>query len=161
MRFGVISDTHGYLNRKVAQHFTALDGIFHAGDIGRDEVLLGLGDMAEVYAVRGNTDYSGLAGEQPDRAEHLHAMLGPVTVFVTHIVGRPGMLAPRAQALIEACSPRVVIFGHSHAVCHEESDGVLFLNPGSAGRARFGTVPSIALLHLEEEFPRAEIIYLE
>ena len=158
MRFGVISDTHGYLNRKVQEYFTGLDGILHAGDIGRDEVLQGLGDMAEVNAVRGNTDQSGLAYHQP---EHRCLRLGDFTVLVTHIAGLPGPIAPRARALIEDCAPRVVVFGHSHAVCHQEKDGILFLNPGSAGRARFGTPPSVALLHLEGQTPRAEIIYLE
>ena len=50
MRFGVISDTHGYLNRKVQGYFTGLDGILHAGDIGCDEVLQGLGELAVVHA---------------------------------------------------------------------------------------------------------------
>jgi predicted phosphodiesterase len=54
-----------------------------------------------------------------------------------------------------------VISGHSHQPSIAHRDGVLYLNPGSAGPRRFQLPISFALLHITDSKPTAEIIELK
>jgi uncharacterized protein len=82
-----------------------------------------------------------------------------VTIYLTHIGGRPAELA---QALPEApeLRPQVYIFGHTHVALCERVAGVLFLNPGAAGRPRFGGGLSVALLTVANGQAEATIVPL-
>jgi hypothetical protein len=82
-----------------------------------------------------------------------------VRIFMTHIGGRPADLA-RALPASSQQRPQVYIFGHTHVALHEECDGVLFLNPGAAGRPRFGGGLSVAILDLAAGRARATIVPL-
>jgi putative phosphoesterase len=75
---------------------------------------------------------------------------------MTHIFGRP---ADMKRALPDP-RPDVLIFGHSHLALLETHDGVLFLNPGAAGRPRFGGGLSVALLDVESGRATARIVPL-
>jgi uncharacterized protein len=135
---GVISDTHGYLYPEVARELEGADHIVHAGDVGAYEVLAALRRIAPVTAVRGNVDMGGWADALPSRAE---VELAGVCVVVAHI-------SPRADGAGRAGQPVVVVAGHSHIAASEWRDGVLYLNPGSAGPRRFGRPRTMARLQV-------------
>jgi putative phosphoesterase len=140
-KFGIISDTHGYLDPQVLEIFAGVDRIFHAGDIGYPAVILELEGVAPVTAVLGNND-AGLDFRETEVAE-----VGGLKILVHHIVtpGFPGeILAHR----LERERPDIVLFGHTHRPCAERHGGVFFLNPGYSGRPRMNTPRSVALIEL-------------
>jgi putative phosphoesterase len=154
---GVISDTHGHIDPRALAALRGAELILHAGDIGGEQVITTLEALAPVLAVRGNTDTGPLARRYP--AMHRLERAG-VRITITHIGGRPEELA-RALPREEELRPQVYIFGHSHVALLETVDGVLFLNPGAAGRPRFGGGLSVALLEVGAGRAAAQIVRLE
>lgn len=144
LRVGLISDTHGLLRPEALQALRGVDRIIHAGDIGSAEILDALGTLATVHAVRGNNDRGPWAGDIPP-SEMLE--LDGVTAYVIHDLGELD-LDPLAAGVT------VVVSGHSHRPAITERDGVLYVNPGSAGPRRF-RLP-IALGFLEVDGGRAQ-----
>jgi putative phosphoesterase len=136
MLIGVIADTHGYVDARLAVAFTGVEAILHAGDVGGLQVLEDLRAIAPVHAVRGNNDekLGGLG-----LPLHLDLELAGTRIQVVHQL-------PHARP---PAGTRVLVYGHSHAVRIEEVAGVLHLNPGAAGRAGFHRVQSVALLRIE------------
>jgi putative phosphoesterase len=154
MLIGVISDTHGRLDPRALAALAGVERILHAGDIGTGTVIDALESIAPVSAVYGNVDAgTPLARRFPAT---LQLELGGARVYTTHVGGRPASLA---RALPEP-RPDVYIFGHSHVALLETLDGVLFLNPGAAGRPRFGGGLSVALLAIEDGHASARIVRL-
>ena len=153
MRIGIISDTHGYFDRRVTAHFSGVDRIIHAGDIGTEAVLTRLQALAPVTAITGNVDWGGPLDHTYRRVERLE--VAGYTIYVTHIGGSPAELVDR----LPTPRPEIYIYGHSHIPAVERRDGVLFLNPGAAGKPRFGRKPSVALLELGDE-PVAHLVML-
>ena len=153
MRLGIISDTHGFFDARVAAHFTGVDQIIHAGDIGNVEVIGRLEVIAPVTAVTGNVDWGGPLDRLHPRVARLE--IAGRQIYITHIGGRPAELV---RALPEP-RPDVYIFGHSHIPLVQEIDSVLFLNPGAAGKPRFGRQPSVAILDFDAH-PEAQVIML-
>jgi uncharacterized protein len=137
MRIGIISDTHGLLRPEAADRLADVDHIIHAGDIGSAEVIEGLRRIAPVTAIRGNVDRGEWAAGYPHTA---FVRLGGRFFHVLHNLKELD-LDPAAAGI------DVVVSGHSHRPKIEAADGVLYLNPGSAGPRRF-TLP-IALATLE------------
>jgi hypothetical protein len=154
MLIGVIGDTHGRFHAAIATHFAGVEHILHAGDIGKAQVMEQLAALAPVTAITGNVDWGGPLDQQYQRTEQI--TLAGCIIYMTHIGGKPSKLI---RSLPQP-APQVYIFGHSHIALVEELNGVLFLNPGSAGPARFGKQPSLALLTIEDGQPRAEIVSL-
>ncbi len=154
MRIGVISDTHGIFHPDVPRHFAGVERILHAGDIGRAEIIARLESIAPVVAVTGNVDWGGPLDRRFKRVERLE--LAGCAIYMTHIGGTPEAMIGR----LPAPRPDVFICGHSHIPLVERLNDVLFLNPGSAGPARFGRAPSLALLRIANGQPSAEIIAL-
>lgn len=150
-RFGVISDTHGYLPEEALSAFQDVDMILHAGDIGSPAILQALETVAPVVAVRGNMD-SGPWAEPLWEKEHIQA--GERLIHLIHDVG---ML--RMDSIRSTCA--AVVNGHTHRPRVETRDGILFLNPGSAGAPRYGEPPSVALLQLSETDVSADLIRLQ
>lgn len=134
---GLISDTHGLIRREALTALAGVDRIIHAGDIGGQEVLAALEGVAPVSAIRGNMDHAG----GWDRQLPLTAVVevGPVSIYVLHDRFRLD-LDPRAAGMA------AVVFGHSHQPFVEERDGVLYINPGSAGPRRFNYPITVARL---------------
>ena len=153
MRIGVISDTHGYFDPRITTHFAGVEHIIHAGDIGDAAVLARLEALGPVTAVTGNVDWGGPLDRRYGRTARLE--FAGYTIYVTHIGGKPAALAAR----LPDPRPDVYIYGHSHIPSVEHLNGVLFLNPGAAGKPRFGRRPSLALLELGNE-PAAQVIML-
>jgi putative phosphoesterase len=147
MRVGVISDTHGLLRPEAEARLTGADHIIHAGDIGAPEIVPRLGRLAPVTAIRGNVDRGAWAEAYPETAE---VMLAGRRIFVLHDLAALG-LDPAAGGAA------VVISGHSHRPKVEIEGGVLYLNPGSAGRRRFRLPVTLATLDLTGERSEAEI----
>ncbi|HEX6994730.1 MAG TPA: metallophosphoesterase family protein [Gammaproteobacteria bacterium] len=146
---GVISDTHGLLRPEAAAALEGCDAIVHAGDIGDPAVLHALDAIAPVTAVRGNVDK--WATDLPDTAM---LEIEGRWLYVIHDVNALD-LDPRAAGI------DVVIAGHSHKPGVRERDGVLYLNPGSAGPRRFKLPVALALLEIAADRLEPRVVELE
>jgi putative phosphoesterase len=122
--------------------------IIHAGDVGKPEVLDALREIAPVAAVRGNVDRGAWAQGLPVTEV---AEVGEALIYVLHDLDELD-LDPAAAGF------HAVISGHSHKPAIHEKQGVLYLNPGSAGPRRFRLPVSIALLSIEGKSLQAQIV---
>jgi putative phosphoesterase len=150
---GIISDTHGVLRPEAVEALRGSDLIVHAGDIGDGEgpqVLAGLRALAPLIAVRGNCDRDAWALELPVEETF---EVGGLMVHVLHDLARLDFL-PQTAGIA------VVISGHTHRPRVDRKDGVLYINPGSAGQQRFDLPVSLARLNLARKGPQAEIVKL-
>ena len=151
-RVGVISDTHGLLRPQAAELLAASDLIIHAGDVGKPNVLDALRDIAPVIAVRGNVDRDAWADALP------HVADAEVDGHKLHVVHNLQDLAINPTST----GVSVVIAGHSHkARLERRDDGVMYLNPGSAGPRRFKLPVSLAIMQIEGARIDAHIHELE
>lgn len=150
-RIGVISDTHGLLRPEALRALRGSDRIVHAGDVGDPGILDELGRLAPVAAVRGNVDRGPWAEALPE-TEVVEA--GSVHLYVLHDLGALD-LDPAAAGFA------AVVSGHSHRPASELRDGVLYLNPGSAGPRRFRLPITLARLTVSGDRLSAEIVELE
>ena len=150
MRIGLISDTHGLLRPQALERLRNTACILHAGDVGDEAVLRALQLLAPVHAVRGNNDHGPWADALPPA---LTLAFGGYKVHLLHDLKA---LAPDRAAQ----GVRVVVSGHSHKPLVQEREGVLHVNPGSAGPRRFSLPVTVGLLFLESTGPRAEILPL-
>jgi uncharacterized protein len=141
---GVLSDTHDHLYPEVKVLLSGVDHIIHAGDVCNPHLLTELRGIAPLTVVRGNCDMGPWANALPPRAQ---PELGGLQILVGHVGGRLRQEVARSGA--EAGGVDVVIFGHSHQALVERKDGVLYLNPGSAGPRRYGHPRTIAFLKIE------------
>src|SRR3954452_6370463 len=151
LRIGVISDTHGLLRPEALRALAGADLIVHAGDVGGPEVLDALRAVAPVVAVRGNNDRGEWATAL---AETEVVETGGRSLYVLHDLKELD-LDPRAAGF------DAVIAGHSHQPRIERRDGVLYLNPGSAGPRRSRLPIAIAWLAVETASLDAEIVHLD
>jgi len=156
---GLVSDTHGFFDPRLVKVLAGAELILHAGDVGSEDVIDGLERIAPVRAVRGNVD-SPEAGWRPS----LTASPGGLVTHVLHILPSPqsrleawAQAERNARALPRAAerlrsgfdpSVEMVVFGHSHEPCLVSMGGVLWVNPGSAGRKRFRLPRTCALVEL-------------
>lgn len=147
MRVGLISDTHGLLRQEALEALAGVDGIVHAGDIGTPGVLEALRALAPVHAVRGNNDRGAWASSLPARLV-LH--LAGVRMQVLHDV--KDLELDRAAGGFQ-----VIVSGHSHKPGVVRREGILFVNPGSAGPRRFRLPVTIGYLTLAHGTADAQI----
>jgi len=145
---GVISDTHGLLRTEALAALHGCDAIVHAGDIGKPEVLEQLAKLAPLTAIRGNVDTWAI--DLPDTAV---LTLAGKRFYVIHNANELA-LDPRAAGFA------AVISGHSHVPKSETKDGVLYLNPGSAGPRRFKLPVAVAKILFRDGDIEAELITL-
>lgn len=142
MRIGVISDTHGFLDPKVARLFRGVEHILHAGDIGLPGVVLELESIAPVTAVLGNTDAA-----LSFRETEIVRLAG--RKFLVHHIVNPRSPTDTLKERLAREQPDVVVFGHTHKPFRESLGPTLFLNPGYAGKPRFGLDRSVAVLECD------------
>ncbi|HEX6705190.1 MAG TPA: metallophosphoesterase family protein [Albitalea sp.] len=147
MRIGLISDTHGLLRPEALQALAGSDRIVHAGDIGDAAILESLAAIAPVTAVRGNNDQGTWAQALPHTALLVE---GGVRILVIHDV----------KELSGVVDAQVVIAGHSHQPKVERREGVLFVNPGSAGPRRFKLPVCVGRLIVQRGRAEAELMPL-
>ena len=148
---GVISDTHGLVRPQALQALRGVDLIIHAGDIGAPEVMDALKSIAPVVAIKGNNDNEAWATSLPDTKL---VQLNAAKLYVIHNVKELDC-DPVARGI------QVVISGHSHKPSVVKRDGVLYLNPGSAGPRRFKLPVAVGKLHVNSLNVKAELIELE
>jgi putative phosphoesterase len=148
---GVISDTHGLMRPEALQALAGVERIVHAGDIGDRAVLEALARVAPLTAVRGNNDRGRWAADIPETEV---VEMGGVSLYVLHDLHELD-LEPRAAGFA------AVISGHSHQPKIDERDGVLYLNPGSAGPRRFKLPISLAKLTIRNARLRARLVTLQ
>jgi hypothetical protein len=150
-RVGLISDTHGLLRPEAIRALQGSDLIIHAGDIGKAAVLAALRAAAPVTAVRGNIDKGVWADALPKTAV---VQIAQVSTYVIHDVDDLDLMP-------EAAGFRVVVTGHSHRPSLEERNGVLFVNPGSAGPRRFNLPVGLALMEVQGTSVEVELVTLD
>lgn len=137
-RIGLISDTHGLLREEAIEVLRGSDLILHAGDVGKPEILETLKQIAPMVAVRGNVDTAAWANTLPLTAV---AEAADILIYVLHDLHQLD-LKPAAAGF------HIVVSGHTHKPLREERDGVLYINPGSAGPRRFNLPVMVARLNL-------------
>ena len=148
---GLISDTHGLLREEAVRALRGSDLILHAGDVGGPEILETLRNLAPVVAVRGNVDTGEWARALP-LTEVIQA--DSVTVYMIHILNDLNINPVAARM-------HIVVSGHSHKAGQIEKDGVMYINPGSAGPKRFQLPVTVARLDLGKRLWRVEFVQLE
>jgi hypothetical protein len=175
---GIISDTHGLLRPEALDALGGCSLILHAGDVGDEEILQGLAAIAPVRAVHGNTDQGPLQrdlpatlvvdltsedGEIVDSGEPVDVDISPSD----DPSGDQGLLAYLLHDLDDldldpaAAGIAIVVTGHTHKPVIEKSDGVIYLNPGSAGPRRFDLPVTVAKVVVGGETVEVEIVELE
>ena len=147
---GIISDTHGLLRPEAERRLAGVDHIIHGGDIGRPEIIDALRRIAPVTAIRGNVDSGDRAREYADTK--LVSLAGK-SIYILHDLKT---LQADPGAAVD-----VIVSGHSHVPKIETVGGVLYLNPGSAGRRRFKLPVTVATLEVVPEGMRPAIHHLE
>ena len=135
-RIGLLSDTHGYLDEQLFHFFTECDEVWHAGDIGDEQVAEKLEAFRPFRAVYGNIDDALLRSRYP---EDMRFTIEDLDVWMTHIGGYPGRYNKRVRAILESNPPGLFICGHSHIlkVMPDRKYGLLHINPGAAGKQGF------------------------
>jgi len=148
---GIISDTHGLLRPEALAALQGSQLIIHAGDVGKPEVLDALRGVAPTFAVRGNIDTQAWAAALPmtDVVEVGHTLF-----WVLHDISQLD-IDPAAAGFA------AVVFGHSHQPSIEHRNGVLYLNPGSAGPRRFRLPVTVARVRVAGSSIEPEIVQLD
>lgn len=147
-KIGLLSDTHGFLDDKVFEHFKDCDEVWHAGDIGTVEVADRLAAFKPLRAVYGNID-----GDKLRVMFKLHErwMCEGVDVWMTHIGGYPGKYAREVKPEIFMHPPKLFISGHSHIlkVMYDKKLGTLHINPGAEGKYGFHNVRTLVRFEID------------
>ncbi len=153
MKIGVLSDTHDFIDPKIPGIFAGVDHILHAGDVCTAWILFQLEQIAPVTAALGNNDAT-LSLKRTETVE-----LAAREFLIQHILD-PRALDSQLVQLVLRRRPDVVVFGHTHKPFHETLGGMLFFNPGYAGRPKFGAARSVAILHCNATEIRPEFVAL-
>lgn len=148
-KIGLISDTHSYLDEKVAHYFKDCDEIWHAGDFGSEAIADELEQLKPLRGVWGNIDSNPLRKRFP---ENNVFECGGLKVYITHIGGSPGRYSTRVKNIIRQEKPALFICGHSHIlrVANDPSVGLLYMNPGAAGKEGFHKIRTLLRFEINE-----------
>jgi uncharacterized protein len=147
---GLISDTHGLLRKEAVAALRGSELVVRAGDVGKQEILEELERIAPVVAVRGNVDTAAWAAKLPETAV---AEADGASIYVLHDLSALD-LNPTAAGF------RIVVGGHSHKPGKTERNGVLYINPGSAGPRRFQLPVTLARLNVSKSPYEVEFVHL-
>ena len=141
-RIGLLSDTHAYWDEKFREYFSECDEIWHAGDIGSEEIARRLNGIKPLRAVYGNIDGQEL---RLSFSKELSFTVEGVRVFMTHIGGYPGRYNPDIRKRLYDVRPQLFIAGHSHIlkVMYDDVLRCLYINPGAAGLSGFHLVRTL------------------
>lgn len=133
MKIGVLSDTHGRVDKAVYEHFAGVDEIWHTGDAGNIDVITELEAFKPLKAVWGNCDDFRVRSAT---REHLFFTVEGMKVLLIHIGGYPGRYDSHALELIKKMKPDIFVCGHSHIlkIIYDKTKNMLCINPGSAGK---------------------------
>lgn len=159
-RIGLISDTHGFLDEAIFEHFKNCDEIWHAGDFGTDEVANKIKEKKILRGVYGNIDGQDIRSEFP---EQLIFMCEGIKVMMKHIGGYPPKYNPETKKEILIHRPQLFISGHSHIlkIMYDDKLNCLHMNPGAAGKQGWHKVRTIIRFVIDgTEMKDAEVIEL-
>lgn len=137
MYIGLLSDTHGYLDPQVFEYLKDVDEVWHAGDVGHVGIIDELQAFKPTIGVYGNIDGYEVRTIFP---EDLMIEREGLSIWMTHIGGKPPRYNPRTRPMIERINPQLFVCGHSHicAVMHDpKRKHILYMNPGAAGKHGF------------------------
>lgn len=151
LHVGIISDTHGLLRSEAIRELGGIDHILHAGDVGDSTILDRLREIAPVTAIRGNVDVSGPCAQLPPTEM---VELGGCLFYLVHAI-QDIDISPAAAGV------KVVVYGHSHRTEVKDRDGIVYLNPGSAGPRRFNLPITLAKAVVERGSVRVRVVDLE
>lgn len=151
LRIGIISDTHGLLRAEAVEALRGCDHLIHAGDIGNATIMQALSDIAPLTAVRGNNDVGDWAESLPETKQ---LQFEDVNVYIIHDL-KELSIAPTDAGIA------VIVSGHSHKPAIEMREGIIYLNPGSAGPRRFKLPVAVAELLVDGRSIQPRIIYLD
>ncbi len=156
----LISDTHNYVDSKLAKYIDTVDEVWHAGDVGTISVCDEIAKLKPLKAVFGNIDGQDVRSSYP---ENNIFMCEKVKVFITHIGGYPNRYNLEAKKIIEQERPNLFICGHSHIlkVMFDKKYNLLHLNPGACGVQGFHQIKTILRFAIDgTEIKNMEIIEL-
>ena len=157
---GILSDTHGYLDKRVFEHFKDCDEIWHAGDIGTMEVLNKLRQFKPTRAVYGNIDSGDI---RYSLTEFYRFKVEEVNVLMTHIGGYPGHYNPWLLPMFKRETPQLFVSGHSHIlkVQYDPVWEMLTINPGAAGKQGWQKVQTLIKLCINgDKMENLEVVEL-
>ncbi|WMJ73469.1 metallophosphoesterase family protein [Cytophagaceae bacterium ABcell3] len=150
-RIGVISDTHGYLDPKVFNHFEDCDQVWHAGDFGTLDISEALEAHKPLKGVYGNIDGSEIRLKHP---ETLAFQVEALKVLMIHIGGYPGKYPAKVKQLIKKEQPDIFVCGHSHilkVMTDRSFNNMLAINPGAAGIQGFHHIRTLLKFDIEND----------
>ena len=129
----LISDTHGYIDKKIVKYANNVDEIWHAGDVGDISVSDKLKKIKPLRGVYGNIDDQKIRAEFP---LHNRFICEKVNVWITHIGGYPKRYNPKILEELKSNPPDLFICGHSHIlkVMNDKELDLLHMNPGAIGK---------------------------
>lgn len=136
---GVISDTHGLLRPEAVNALYGSDLILHAGDIGDSVIINKLENIAPVAAIRGNVDTPPYLFKYP-ASETIQ--IGNFKIYMIHNIADLDF-KPEEKGIT------AVVYGHSHKAFMETRNGILYFNPGSAGKKRFNYPLGTGMITIE------------
>lgn len=140
MTIGLLSDTHGFLDERVFDHFADCDQIWHAGDVGKVQIFEKLAQFKPLKAVYGNIDGNDVRWKWP---ANVRFECEGLNVWMTHIGGYPPRYKPEILKGFRADQPHIFVCGHTHilrVMTDPKLNHLLYLNPGAAGHHGFHTV---------------------
>jgi putative phosphoesterase len=161
MKIGLLSDTHGFLDPKIFDHFDLCDEVWHAGDLGDETVAIRLENFKPLRAVFGNIDDKSLQSRFP---EDLFFTCEELNVWITHIGGFPPNYNARVKKILQTKLPQIFICGHSHILRIAKDPNfknLLYINPGAAGNQGFHRTKTIVRFEIKgKEIKNMEVIEL-
>ena len=160
-KIGILSDTHGLLDKRVFEHFKDVDEIWHAGDIGSEDVLRRLREFKPTRAVYGNMDSGDIRYSLP---EFYRFRVEEVNVLMTHIGGYPGHYNPWLIPWFRKEHIDLFVCGHSHIlkVQYDQQFHFLTMNPGAAGKQGWQPCQTLLRFNIDKkEIKDLEVIELE
>lgn len=156
----LLSDTHGHLDDKIIKYVNQADEVWHAGDIGKEEIINYLTELKPLKAVFGNIDDKKI---RLITKEFLYFNYEKNKILITHIAGYPGKYNKNVNRLISIYEPNILVCGHSHIlkVMYDKKNKHLHLNPGAAGISGFHNIRTMLRFKLDsDKIKELEIIEL-
>ena len=156
----LLSDTHGHLDDKIIKYVNQADEVWHAGDIGKEEIINYLTELKPLKAVFGNIDDKKI---RLITKEFLYFNYEKNKILITHIAGYPGKYNKNVNRLISIYKPNILVCGHSHIlkVMYDKKNKHLHLNPGAAGISGFHNIRTMLRFKLDsDKIKELEIIEL-
>ncbi len=157
----LLSDTHSHIDENMLKYCRQADEVWHAGDIGNEDITNKIKEVSRLRAVYGNIDGAELRTEFP--LDNIF-IIEKVKVWITHIGGYPNRYEPRIREEIQNISPKLFISGHSHIlkVQFDKKNNLLHMNPGAAGIYGFHKTRTMLRFEIDGyEIKNLEVIELK